>query len=219
MSLFELCTTIASSTARSSAEAVDIAAATARRTSDACILAFPLPLCARTSKPATWARYRTDASRIQGRSNTSAGVAHCGEVVAGPDQPSSPTVRTSACRAPSPYPRRDPCGSGCPTTRPRHLIRAAEVTDAGDGVSTQASPSAPRCEALARFRGSRRPPKPSRCRIAHNRRTRKSLKESREAVSNRGRGFRSRGERPPTKGAPKPQEMIRDAVPVFRDRR
>ena len=45
-------------------------------------------------------------------------------------------------------------------------------------------------------------PKPSRCRIAHNRRTRKSLKEIREAVSDRGRGVRSRGERPPTRGAP-----------------
>ena len=38
---------------------------------------------------------------------------------------------------------------------------------------------------------------------AHNRRTRKSSKEIREAVSDRGRGVRSRGERPPTKGAPK----------------
>jgi len=46
-------------------------------------------------------------------------------------------------------------------------------------------------------------PKPSRCRIAHNRRTRKSSKEILEAVSDRGRGVRSRGERPPTRGAPK----------------
>src|SRR5258706_13980412 len=46
-------------------------------------------------------------------------------------------------------------------------------------------------------------PKPSRCRIAQNRRTRKSSKEIREAVSDRGRGVRSRGERPPTRGAPK----------------
>src|SRR5712691_9323316 len=45
-------------------------------------------------------------------------------------------------------------------------------------------------------------PKPSRCRIAYNRRTRKSSKEIREAVSDRGGGVRSRGERPPTRGAP-----------------
>ena len=41
-----------------------------------------------------------------------------------------------------------------------------------------------------------------RCRIDHNRRSRKSLKEIREAVSDRGRGVRSRGERPPAMGAP-----------------
>jgi hypothetical protein len=39
--------------------------------------------------------------------------------------------------------------------------------------------------------------------IVHNRRTRKSLKEIREAVSDRSRGVRSGGERPPTMGAPK----------------
>ena len=50
-------------------------------------------------------------------------------------------------------------------------------------------------------------PEPSRCRIADNRRTRKSSKEIREAVSDQGRGVRSRGERPSTRGAPKPQEM------------
>src|SRR5829696_5923965 len=44
---------------------------------------------------------------------------------------------------------------------------------------------------------------PSRCRIAHNWRTRKSSKEIREAVSDRGRGVRSRGERPPTRGGAK----------------
>jgi hypothetical protein len=38
--------------------------------------------------------------------------------------------------------------------------------------------------------------------IVHNRRTRKSSKEIREAVSDRDRGVRSRGERPPTRGAP-----------------
>src|SRR5215831_2069005 len=46
-------------------------------------------------------------------------------------------------------------------------------------------------------------PKPSRCRIAYNRRTRKSSKEIREAVSDRARGVRSRGERPPTRGTPR----------------
>ncbi len=46
-------------------------------------------------------------------------------------------------------------------------------------------------------------PKPSRCRIAYNRRTRMSSKDIREAVSDRGRGVRSRGERPPTRGARK----------------
>jgi hypothetical protein len=35
----------------------------------------------------------------------------------------------------------------------------------------------------------------------------KSSKEIREAVSDQGRGVRSRGERPSTRGAPKPQEM------------
>jgi hypothetical protein len=46
-------------------------------------------------------------------------------------------------------------------------------------------------------------PEPSRCRIADSRRTRKSLKEVREAVSDRVRAVRSRGERPPARGAPK----------------
>ena len=45
-------------------------------------------------------------------------------------------------------------------------------------------------------------PEPSRCRIACNRRARKALKEIREAVSDRGRGVRSRGERPPAGGGP-----------------
>jgi dihydrofolate reductase len=49
-------------------------------------------------------------------------------------------------------------------------------------------------------------PNPSRCRIAYSRRTRQSSKEIREAVSDRGRGVRSRGERPPTRGAPKEKE-------------
>jgi hypothetical protein len=40
-------------------------------------------------------------------------------------------------------------------------------------------------------------------RIVHNRRSRKSLKDIRAAVSDRGSGVRSRGERPPTRGAPK----------------
>src|SRR4030095_7055779 len=38
--------------------------------------------------------------------------------------------------------------------------------------------------------------------LAYNRRTRKSSKEIREAVSDRGRGVRSRGERPPTRAPP-----------------
>jgi hypothetical protein len=42
----------------------------------------------------------------------------------------------------------------------------------------------------------------STSRIVLNRRTRKSLKEIREAVSDRGGGVRSRGERPPARGAP-----------------
>ena len=42
--------------------------------------------------------------------------------------------------------------------------------------------------------------------VAYNRRTRKSSKEIREAVSDRGRGVRSRGERPPTRGAPMRRE-------------
>ena len=41
----------------------------------------------------------------------------------------------------------------------------------------------------------------SRCRIAHTG-VQKSLKEILEAASDRGRGVRSRGERPPTRGAP-----------------
>jgi TrwC relaxase len=49
-------------------------------------------------------------------------------------------------------------------------------------------------------------PEPSRCRIAHNRRTRKSSKEIREAVSDRGRGVRSRSERPPTRALPRRRE-------------
>ncbi len=36
----------------------------------------------------------------------------------------------------------------------------------------------------------------------------KVLKDIREAVSDRGRGVRSKGERPPTRGHPEPQEMI-----------
>ncbi len=63
------------------------------------------------------------------------------------------------------------------------------------GFRTAALISGAMCAAVA--------PKPSRCRIAQNRRTRKSSKEIREAVSDRGRGVRSRGERPPTRGAPK----------------
>lgn len=46
-------------------------------------------------------------------------------------------------------------------------------------------------------------PKPSRCRIAYNRRTRQSSKEIREAVTDRGSGIRSRGGRPPTRGVPR----------------
>jgi hypothetical protein len=42
-----------------------------------------------------------------------------------------------------------------------------------------------------------------------HRRTRKFLKEIREAVSDRGSGVRSRGERPPTRGAPKEQNPAR----------
>jgi dihydrofolate reductase len=49
-------------------------------------------------------------------------------------------------------------------------------------------------------------PKPSRCRIAYNRRTRKSSKEIRAAVSDRGRGVRSRAERPPTRAPPRIRE-------------
>lgn len=45
---------------------------------------------------------------------------------------------------------------------------------------------------------------PSGSRIADNRRTRKSSKEIRAAVSDRGRAVRSRGEKPPTRGVPKP---------------
>jgi hypothetical protein len=45
-------------------------------------------------------------------------------------------------------------------------------------------------------------PKPWRCRIAYNRRTRRSSNEIRETVSDRGRGVRSRGERPPTRAPP-----------------
>ena len=42
--------------------------------------------------------------------------------------------------------------------------------------------------------------------IAYSRRTRKSSKEIREAVSDGGGGVRSRGERPPTRGAPRRRE-------------
>jgi dihydrofolate reductase len=46
----------------------------------------------------------------------------------------------------------------------------------------------------------------------------KDLRDIRVAVSDRGSGVRRRGERPPTRDArPEPQEMIRDAVPGFRD--
>ena len=51
-------------------------------------------------------------------------------------------------------------------------------------------------------------PKPSRRRIAHNRRSRKSSKEIREAVSDRGRAVRSKGEGRP-RGAPKGQNPAR----------
>ena len=46
-------------------------------------------------------------------------------------------------------------------------------------------------------------PKPSCCRIADSRHTREASKEVWEAVSDRGSGVRSRGERPPTRGASK----------------
>ena len=46
-------------------------------------------------------------------------------------------------------------------------------------------------------------PNSPRCRIAYNRRTGRSAKEIREAVSDRGKGVRSSGERPPKSGAPK----------------
>ena len=61
-----------------------------------------------------------------------------------------------------------------------------------------------RCAAKAAGRayGRRRcPAMASTIRIVHNRRTSKSPKEIREAVSDRGRGVRSRGERPPAGGA------------------
>jgi hypothetical protein len=58
-------------------------------------------------------------------------------------------------------------------------------------------------KAAGRAYGRRRcPAMASTSRIVHNRRSRKSLKDIREAVSDRGRGVRSRGERPPARGAP-----------------
>src|SRR6266700_1074109 len=75
-------------------------------------------------------------------------------------------------------------------------------------------------KAAGRTYGRRRcPAMASTSRIVLSRRTRKSSKEILEAVSDRGRGVRSRGERPAREGRPEPQEMIRDAVPGFRDRR
>jgi hypothetical protein len=59
-------------------------------------------------------------------------------------------------------------------------------------------------KAAGRAHGRRRcPAMASTSRIAHDRRTGKSLKDIRAAVSDRGRGVRSRGERPPTRGTPK----------------
>jgi hypothetical protein len=58
-------------------------------------------------------------------------------------------------------------------------------------------------KAVGRAYGRRRcPAMASTIRIVHNRRTSKSPKEIREAVSDRGRGVRSRGERPPARGVP-----------------
>jgi hypothetical protein len=58
-------------------------------------------------------------------------------------------------------------------------------------------------KAAGRAYGRRRcPAMASTSRIVYNRCTRKSLKEVQEAVSDRGRGVRSRGERPSTRGAP-----------------
>src|SRR6266567_8820584 len=51
---------------------------------------------------------------------------------------------------------------------------------------------------------------------AHNRRTRKSSKEIREAVSDRGGGVRSRGESPPTRGAPKGQNLSEKGMTIMK---
>jgi hypothetical protein len=57
--------------------------------------------------------------------------------------------------------------------------------------------------AAGRAYGRRRfPAVASTSRIAHHRGTQKVLKDIRAAVSDRGRGVRSRGERPPTRGTP-----------------
>ena len=62
-------------------------------------------------------------------------------------------------------------------------------------------------KAAGRTYGQRRcPAMASTSRIVLNRRTRKFLKEIREAVSDRVRGVRSRGERPPTRGPPRRRE-------------
>jgi hypothetical protein len=51
-------------------------------------------------------------------------------------------------------------------------------------------------------------PNRSRRRIAYSRRARKSSNEIRETVSDRGRGVRSRGERPPEVGAPEEKGTV-----------
>jgi hypothetical protein len=91
------------------------------------------------------------------------------------------------------------------------IIEAAFDLDVALKLATEGSKACNRkievrrnaAKAAGRAHGRRRcPAMASTSRIVLNRRTRKSLKDTREAVSDRGSGVRSRGERPPTRGAP-----------------
>ena len=103
----------------------------------------------------------------------------------------APNARNAPARADQTSPVRHPCPLIDESKIPAHSDPARR--DRTNLIVQLDLPG--RCPATA-----------STSRIAHNRRTRKSSKEVREAVSDRGRGVRSQGERPPTRAAPKERE-------------
>jgi hypothetical protein len=105
--------------------------------------------------------------------------------------------------------------SGAIHVRPR---RGAQARHRGvEGCNRKVGVRLNAVKAAGRAHSRRRcPVMASTSRIVHDRRYQKVLKDIREAVSDRGRGVRSRVRGRP-RGRPEPQEMIRDAVPGFRD--